>query len=361
MKAIKQFFLKYFDATENILLPCLIVISFFALRAFGAILTPLLISLMLACFFDGFVNVLSKKFHCPRLWMLTILFILVLSTLIFSMISLIPLLYAQIAQFIQQIPNNLVKLDNYLHSLPTRYPEFISESIINKITNTAGYSLDVLPPFDKVWLKFLDSISYMTEAVIYMVLVPLITFMLLKDKSQFKQKIARRIPKPEGVILVTWQQIKIKLGQYLRGILIEFLIVSILYALVFSFFKLNYALVLAILAGLAVFIPIFGTLIMTLPVVIIALIQYGFSSIFLLLIVAYIVIHLIDAYLLAPFLFSKTLHLHPLVIIIALLFFGGVWGIWGLILAVPLATFIDIVINTYIHYGDKTTRNQQGL
>jgi len=117
--------------------------------------------------------------------------------------------------------------------------------------------------------------------------------------------------------------------------------------IVFASLGLPYAVLMAILVGLSVIIPIFGAILVTIPVVLIGLYEWGLSVNFYWLLGLYLVIQMLDGNVLVPVLFSKRNNLHPVIIIIAVLFFGGIWGFWGLFFAIPLATFIKAIINSW--------------
>jgi putative permease len=77
--------------------------------------------------------------------------------------------------------------------------------------------------------------------------------------------------------------------------------------------------------------------------------QWGWSSECLYVVVAYAVIQLLDGNLLAPLLLSEVVNLHPVAIIVAVLFFGGIWGFWGVFFAIPLATLVQAVVRAWSH------------
>jgi len=110
---------------------------------------------------------------------------------------------------------------------------------------------------------------------------------------------------------------------------------------------LEYAVLLGSLVGLSVIIPYVGAVAVTIPVVVIALLQWGVSAHFFYLLVAYAVIVVLDANVLVPWLFSEAMDLHPVVIILSVLIFGGIWGFWGIFFAIPLATVMDAVLRAW--------------
>jgi putative permease len=110
---------------------------------------------------------------------------------------------------------------------------------------------------------------------------------------------------------------------------------------------LNYAALLALAVGLSVIIPYVGAILVTLPVVMVGFFQWGMGSEFFYLCAVYLIIQVLDGNVLVPLLFSEAVNLHPVAIILAILFFGGIWGLWGVFFAIPLATLIKAIINAW--------------
>lgn len=111
---------------------------------------------------------------------------------------------------------------------------------------------------------------------------------------------------------------------------------------------LRYAVLLGVLVGLSVLIPYIGAAVVTIPVCVVALFQWGLATEFWYVFIAYAIIQTLDGNVLVPLLFSEAVNLHPLMIIVAVLFFGGVWGFWGVFFAIPLATLVKALSNAWI-------------
>ena len=75
--------------------------------------------------------------------------------------------------------------------------------------------------------------------------------------------------------------------------------------------------------------------------------QWGLSTEFVYLMIAYTIIQFLDGNLLVPFLFSEVVNLHPVAIISAILIFGGIWGVWGVFFAIPLATVVNAILKAW--------------
>jgi putative permease len=139
----------------------------------------------------------------------------------------------------------------------------------------------------------------------------------------------------------------IQLSNYVRGKTIEIFIVGIVAAIIFSSLGLKYSALLSVLVGLSVIIPYVGAFLVTIPVVIVGLLQFGLGTQFYLLVGLYLLLQALDGNLLVPLIFSETVKLHPVVIILAVFIFGSMFGFWGVFFSIPIATFIKAVWNAW--------------
>jgi len=197
-------------------------------------------------------------------------------------------------------------------------------------------------------VKFsLASLVGLLTLAIYMILVPLMVFFLLKDKEQMLNAVRRILPRERGLAGKVWLEMNQQITNYIRGKVVEMIVVGVATYLVFFILDMRYALLLSVLVGISVLIPYIGAVIVTIPVVIVALFQWGIGADFWTLIVAYLVVQGLDGNLLVPLLFSEAVNLHPLVIILSVVIFGGLWGFWGVFFAIPLATLVKAVVHAW--------------
>jgi putative permease len=187
----------------------------------------------------------------------------------------------------------------------------------------------------------------MFNAILYAIMIPLMVFFFLKDKNQLIPLAAVLLPKENGFMKSVFSEMNDQLFNYVTGKFLEMIIVTTVSYGLFAVLDLPYAVLIAILVGLSVIIPIFGAILVTIPVVLIGLYEWGLSANFYWLIGMYLIIQMLDGNVLVPILFSNRNNLHPVIIIVAILFFGGLWGFWGLFFAIPLATFIKAIINSW--------------
>ena len=145
----------------------------------------------------------------------------------------------------------------------------------------------------------------------------------------------------------------LQIANYVRGKVVEIIIAGIVTFIFFRMFGLNYAALLAFLVGVSVIVPYIGVAIVSVPVVVIAFFQWGWSPEFIYIIFGYTILQILDGMVLVPLLFSEAVNLHPIIIIVAVLFFGSLWGLWGVFFAIPLATFCKSIIYAWPQQRDK--------
>ena len=189
----------------------------------------------------------------------------------------------------------------------------------------------------------IEALSGLSDFFIFLLLIPLISFYLLKDAGKIIEYGLKLFPKKRrGALRQFLMDIDCSLGGYLRGQLFVCTIIGSFAALLFWLFGLNYSLLLGIIIGLTNIIPYFGPLIGAIPALLVAVTISTGMIIKVAIII--IVLQFLEGNVISPIIMGKTLKLHPLVIIFALLVGGEVGGVLGLILAVPVLAFIKVAV-----------------
>ncbi|MDC3046004.1 AI-2E family transporter, partial [Gammaproteobacteria bacterium] len=186
--------------------------------------------------------------------------------------------------------------------------------------------------------------STMMNALLYLIIIPFLVFFLLKDKDIFLNYLKLLLPKKRNLLSKIWFDLNQQLYGYLRGKSLEMLIVALVTGFVFYLQDVNYSIILAILVGLSVLVPYVGAILVTIPVILIGLFQWGLESNFYFYLFSYLLIQALDGNVLMPLLLGREVKLHPVLIITAVLIFGGIWGFWGLLFAIPIATFFRAIL-----------------
>ncbi|RTZ73084.1 MAG: AI-2E family transporter [Gammaproteobacteria bacterium] len=344
MQLFVQWFKRTFSDPQLVVLLTLLVGGFVVVITMGDMLLPVLAALVIAYLLEGLVAPL-QRLGMPRMVAVGIVFILFLIALGLILFGLLPLLSRQVSQLVQQLPSMVAKGQQVLMMLPEKYPELITAQQVQDVIAALGGEVGTIG--QKVLSWSLASVVGVITLLVYLVLLPLLVFFFLKDKEKIVAWIAHLLPEDRKIAVHVWKEVDKQISNYIRGKFIEIVIVWSATYVTFALFGLQYAMLLSVLVGLSVVIPYIGATVVTIPVVLVAWFQWGWSPEFGWLLAAYFVVQAIDGNVLVPLLFSEVVSLHPIAIIVAILVFGGFWGFWGVFFAIPLATLVNAVIQAW--------------
>lgn len=345
---------------QAVSLAILLVVIFLLIYFLSDLLMPVFASIVIAYLLEGLAEK-AEKLGLPRLVAVYLVFSVFLTCLIFLLFYLMPIVSQQSVELVQHIPEIINRAQNGIMRLPELYPKFISENRIQQIMNAVQKEL--LTYGQNVLSLSAASVLGLVSVMVYLFLVPMMVFFFLKDKVLFINWFLQFMPKDRYLTVRVWSEVDIQIGNYVRGKFSEVFILWLMSYATFTAMSLNYAMLLAVLMGLSVIIPYIGATLVTFPVLIVAYFQWGLvGDDFMYILIAYSIIQALDGVVLVPLLFSEAVNLHPVAIIIAILFFGGLWGFWGVFLAIPLATVVKSVLTAWPRIGDvKTEPLQQPL
>ena len=335
---------KYFSDPEGVILAVLLVIGFGTVIFFGDMLAPVLASIVLAYLLEGLVRPMERR-GLARLPAVLLVFSVFLALLLLLLFGLVPLVSGQATELLRELPNMTAKGQQMLMQLPELYPRFVTEAQIREVM--AQLRSSITPLGQNVVSLSLTTLTGLFTVVLYLVLLPVLVFFLLKDKKVILEWWSNLLPRERALATRVWREMDQQIGNYVRGKFAEIIIVGVVSFIVFAIMGLNYATLLAVLVGLSVIVPYIGAIVVTVPVVLIAFFQWGLSADFAYIVTAYLIIQALDGNVLVPWLFSEAVNLHPVAIITAILIFGGVWGFWGVFFAIPLATLVKAVLNAW--------------
>jgi putative permease len=338
---------RYLSDSQAALLAMLLVVGFAAVIFMGSMLMPVLAAIVIAYFLDDLVVMLTDR-GTPRLRAVIIVYLVFFALYLFVFFAVIPLLSAQVTELAATVPEMLKRGHTALLELPRKFT-YISEDQVDEIMTAIRGDVGAL---GKAAVSMsLSSVTGLITLVIYLIMFPLLVFFFLKDKWEILEWTGRFMPPERGLMTRVWSEMDVQIGNYVRGKVLELLIVGIASTAAFLLLDLKYAILLGALVGISVIIPYIGATVVTIPVLAVAFFQWGWSTEFIVLGVTYFVIQTLDAVVLVPLLFSETNNLHPVAIIVAILFFGGIWGFWGVFFAIPLATLVQILISAWPRVG----------
>jgi len=348
LSSISDWFRRNFSDPATVALFFTVLFMLLFLEFFGHFFMPVLISIVLTYLLLSVVRLLERC-RFPHFLAVLVVFSVFIGLVIFAIVWILPIVVRQLQNLANELPTAFSQGHQWMTTLMQKYPVIFADphfqqSILflqNEMSNVGQLALK------HVWILIPNLIT----VVLYFILVPLLLFFFLKDSHKIVHWFTKFLPKNRSLVMNVWQDVNQKIGCYVRGRVIEVLIVGSMSSIAFALLGMEYAMLMGMLVGLSVIIPYIGVVLVTIPIFIIALMQWGIAPHFLYLMITYAVIILIDANVIIPLLFSETMDLHPVVIILSVLVFGGIWGFWGVFFAIPLATVGDVILRNWPREG----------
>lgn len=344
MDKITSWFRRHLSNPQVVFLAVMLVALLLVVVYAGNMLAPVLASIVIAYLLEGLVKK-SGVLHLPRSLRVALVFVGFMVFILLIIFGLIPLLFNQTKEMVATIPAMLSQGQSVLLQLPERYPELFSEVQVNELISV--FRAELTEFGQRLVTVSLASVTDVIAVIVYFVLVPILVYFFLQDRDKIIGWFTGFLPDDRQLANQVWSDVDRKIGGYIRGKFWEILIVWGVCFLIFSVMGLKWAMLLAVLVGLSVIIPYVGAAVVTVPVALVGWFQWGWSDQFLYLMVAYFILQALDGNLLVPLLFSEVVNIHPIAIIVAILFFGGLWGMWGIFFAIPLATLVQAVLSAW--------------
>ncbi len=330
-------------------------ISMGLLYLLAPVLTPFLIAALLAYLGDPLIDRLEAR-RISRSWAVTLVFGALILGLLLLVVLLIPLSAHQFHRLLQHLP---------------RYIEWIQTTIVPWLRDTMGinpepFELDQLRTQLLSYAQQLGGLagelltSFQSSSTIVfawladLVLIPLVTFYLLRDWDLLVAKVRDLLPRHiEPTISKLARESDGVIGAFLRGQFIVMSALGVIYSVGLSLIGLEFSLLIGLLAGLISFVPYLGLITGVLAASVVALLQFhSFLSIVWVLAV-FGIGQLISDFLLTPLLVGDRIGLHPVAVMFAVLAGGHLFGFFGILLALPVAAVIVVilrhVLNEYLN------------
>jgi len=337
-----EWFQKRFSDPQILLLTLLLVGGILVLYLFGPALKPFVASVVIAYLLEGLVRPLEHH-HVPRSLAVAVVFTGFLLVVLFLMFTLLPLITDQIQRLVRDLPNIVGQVQGRIRTLPERYPGFIEPAYVDSLISSLG---DRLQRWGGQLVSL--SISYipgLATLLVYVVLVPFLILFMLKDKELILGWLRRFLPPHQQLARQVWRDVDRQIGNFIRGKAWEIVIVGAVTYVTFRILGFDYSALLGVLTGFSVLIPYVGAAVVTIPVALLGLVQWGATWDLAYLVIAYGIIQGLDGNVLVPLIFYEAVKLHPVAIILAILVFGYIWGFWGVFFAIPLATVVKAILD----------------
>ena len=319
----------------------LLLVVLWSLRGpLSTALLPLVLAVGLAYLLNPLVDALDQR-RVPRPVAILLIYCVLGASVGLLITYTVPRVASELTRLSEKIPEFTASLTQTFLEWEERlqrsnFPPVFQDIIERNIMRTQEKLLTVLENTFEALLETFGRIF-----VIF--LTPILTFYLLKDLHQIKRSITLILPGKRRRRLLAWlTHIDRTLGSWIRGQILIAFTVGLLTALGLKLIKLEFAVLLGVIAGIFDVIPYFGPFIGGIPPVIIGLIMSPAMGLKALLVI--VIVQQIESNLITPLVMGHSLGLHPLVVIVALLIGGQVAGFWGLVLAVPTAAIIKVTL-----------------
>lgn len=322
--------------TRFLLIALLIVSALYLSYLFLNIILMLAVSLLLSLIFHPFVSALERRGIRRSI---SILLIIVAAGIILSSAFsyFVPRITDQFTQLSSSLSQTEIK--KFLSDLDgsiTRYVPFIRRGTVAAriegfITTSLVNSIDSLVAY----------LSGLVSVIAILVIVPFMTFFILKDNKAIVKGVLNIVPNNYFEVSY-WviRKIAYQLGRFVRGWITDAFLVGLLSGLGLWLLGINNYILIGIVAGIGHLIPYFGPIIGGIPAIVISIMQFGDFSMLPKIIIMFLLVYTIDNGFIQPNVYAKSVDMHPLMIIVLMTIGSQVLGVFGLLLAVPLATII---------------------
>ncbi|KAB3537335.1 AI-2E family transporter [Alkaliphilus pronyensis] len=333
----------------------MIFVFVFQIRGFLIeILYPFILGIILAYTLNPFVKYLSIR-GIKRVWGVLIIYLSISIIIFLISITMVPRIVSEVKNLLEVLPKYGNETYDYFNDILIHY----NRNIANLPPEFDGLKeiLDVnINRIQKATFNVLTSITNgllgMFSRIVGLILIPILGFYFLKDAEDFKKALVLLIPsKSRKAVLVIMKDIDFVLGGFIRGQLIVAALVGLMTTLVLIVMGVEFAVLVGLIAGLANIIPYFGPIIGIVPAVIFALLDNPMKAIWV--IVAFTIIQQIESAILSPKIVGKSVGIHPIWVLLALLIGGRLYGLVGLLLAVPTAGVLKVLAKHLINYVIK--------
>lgn len=320
------------------------------------LLVPFIIAFLISYVLNPLVTLLNKKKLSRALSSLMILLAFV-GIIVLLSIFLIPIIISQFSEFINNIPSAFMNIQTWVNNVLLPWMASVglpTQELQNKLVNgLSGQLSSIFDVFIGGLSKIFGTLSLILSQVINLIIIPFLTFYILKDFDDIKELIKNLLPVDKKTkIISNIHRIDDLMGSYLRGALTVALINGTLVSIFLTIIGVRYSILLGAISGLLDLIPYFGLLISLTLSCVVALfggspgIQVPFTFL------TYIGLNILETSFLAPKIIGSKIGLHPALLILSLLIFSYFFGFIGLLIALPT---VSVILMFFKDWMDKRT------
>ncbi|HCA80032.1 MAG TPA: hypothetical protein DEP53_09895 [Bacteroidetes bacterium] len=331
-----------------VLLVAIIAVGFWIASFFPDLVLALIISALGAFILSPFVSALESRLGMKRIPAIILTFFTVGGSLVYLFATAGPVLLDRllaIHEQMKQFPFE-TKLVELTKSLELSLPFIHAESLARAVHGMIGQATDAAG----------DSIQNAFGTLVTLAIVPFVTYFILADGHRAFENVIERVPNRYfEMTLNVIQKIRSQLVGYLKGWILDSMIVGILSITGLAILGVDYAVVIGVMAGIANLVPYLGPIVGASLAILVSLTQVGTFEMVGPIVIMTVIIRLIDDFVVQPLCFARSVDMHPLTVILLLLIGHEILGVGGMLLAIPLATIIKVsAVET--HWGLKNYR-----
>jgi predicted PurR-regulated permease PerM len=302
-------------------------------------LAPFLAALIIAYLLAPLVNFMERR-RISRPLAIAVLYLLFALVIFIFSVRVTPLFLDDLGELVRQLPEYGAALQKFLHRIEAGYHRFNLPPNIREMVENSGEAFSTALALRLEHLY--DFIFSLFGGMIIFLLVPVLTYYFLRDEDSFKRGFLYLFPPHHRRrIVAAAEEINGALGAFIRGSLLVSLAVAMLSYAGLLILGVKFPLVLALVIGVTNLIPYIGPVIGALPAWLVAFLEAPLLSLKVALLI--LIVQQIECQFIAPVILGRSARLHPLVIILALLLGGKLFGFIGLLLAVPAALVLRIL------------------
>ncbi len=329
-----------------------VILTVYLIHRLSSVLIPFLVAFGLAYLGNPLVLKIESK-RISRVWAVSIVFVGLFLLLLLILLVVIPQVINQILVFLDKIPTYYLWLQDNIFP---RLEHYLSlESLeMNKasIQRALSKSLNIL---GEITSRLAPSISGLVLSLVgfiaSLVLIPMITFYLMRDWMTITEKMETLIPRsifPQTMDFL--HEANFMLSSFLRGQLTVMFCLACIYGIGLSLIGVEYSLVIGLIAGLISFIPYFGATSGVIMGLLVAWFQYGTLTHLILVGVVFGIGQLMESFVLTPILIGDKLGMHPIAVVFALMVGGSLFGFVGILLALPVCAVLMVALRRLYHW-----------
>ena len=311
----------------------------------SVVMLPVILSGLLFYLLNPLVD-LMEKYKINRVLAISIIFVIIAFLLIIGLAVAIPNLQRQVIIFAQNVPSYIEDADRVIDDLVTkRLPDDFRpqlEQVLAQFSTQATAWASNISSKAVNWVSAI--ISGTSQVIVALIIMPFMLFYLLRDGKGLRDYITQFLPnklrEPVGKVLSDVNQ---QLANYVRGQITVAVIVAIMFIIFFKIIGLRYAVALGVTAGVLNLVPYLGSFLAMIPALVLGLIA---GPVMLLkVIIVFIVEQTIEGRFVSPLILGSQLNIHPITILFVLLTSGSMFGIWGVLLGIPIYASAKVVIS----------------